>query len=250
MKAKFDFNNSSVIVDFNKPLDISISIRSGMDNVNCFYAPFPEFTPLIDGNFVGSTAAGGLVNFYNIKLNPHGNGTHTECVGHISKEKHSINQCLNNFHFWAKLITLFPTKLDNGDRIITLEQIKETYNFQEKCKALIVRTMPNDDYKLQMNYSGSNPPYFHHDVLTFLREMGIKHIITDLPSVDREQDEGKLLGHKAYWNYPENPILDSTITELVYVPNKIKDNYYLLNIQISSLELDASPSKLVLFQIE
>jgi arylformamidase len=250
MEAFFDFNNTKVIVDFSKPMDISIPIRNGIDNVNCFFAPYPEFSPLVDGSFIGSTIAGGPVNFYNIKMNPHGNGTHTECIGHISKETYSINTCLKTFHFWAKLITIYPTKQENGDRIITVEQLREYYNREEKCNALIIRTMPNDDFKLTMNYSGSNPPFFHPDALVYLREMEIKHLVTDLPSVDKEKDGGKLFGHKSFWNYPKSPETERTITELVYIENKIKDNYYLLNIQIASLELDASPSKIVLYDIQ
>ena len=49
------------------------------------------------GDWVGDVKQGGSVNFRNISFNPHGNGTHTECVGHISKEDFSINQCLKKF---------------------------------------------------------------------------------------------------------------------------------------------------------
>ena len=43
---------------------------------------------------------------------------------------------------------------------------------------------------------------------------------------------------------------ECTITELIYVPNEIKDGLYLLQIQIASLEIDASPSKPVLYEID
>jgi hypothetical protein len=32
----------------------------------------------------------------------------------------------------------------------------------------------------------------------FIRECGIQHLLIDLPSVDKEKDEGKLLAHKAF----------------------------------------------------
>jgi kynurenine formamidase len=38
------------------------------------------------------------------------------------------------------------------------------------------------------------------DAALFLHESGIKHLLIDLPSVDKEKDEGKLLAHKAFWN--------------------------------------------------
>ena len=73
-----------------------------------------------------------------------------------------------------------------------------------------------------------------------------------MPSVDKEQDEGKLLAHKAFWNVKDvnnlndDARLNCTITELIYVPNEITDGTYLLNLQIASFENDASPSKPIL----
>jgi hypothetical protein len=74
-------------------------------------------------------------------------------------------------------------------------------------------------------------------------------LLVDLPSVDPEMDEGKLAAHHAYWNYPLSPRWDATITEMVFVDDAIKDGMYLLNLQIASLESDASPSKPVLYAL-
>ena len=78
----------------------------------------------------------------------------------------------------------------------------------------------------------------------------VKHLLIDLPSIDKEKDEGALLAHKAFWNYPVTPRLDAFITELIYVPNEIKDGLYLLNIQIAPFETDAAPSRPILFKIQ
>jgi hypothetical protein len=87
----------------------------------------------------------------------------------------------------------------------------------------------------------------------FLRESGTQHLLIDLPSVDKEKDEGKLLAHKAFWNVTDvtnlnsDARLEATITELIYVPDAIPDGSYLLNLQIASFENDASPSKPILY---
>ena len=73
-------------------------------------------------------------------------------------------------------------------------------------------------------------------------------MLIDLPSVDKEKDEGELLAHKAFWNYPLAPRLDATITEFIYVPTSILDGYYMLNLQIASFENDATPSKPILYK--
>ena len=71
-----------------------------------------------------------------------------------------------------------------------------------------------------------------------------------MPSIDKERDDGKLLAHHAFWQYPNNTKQDRTITELIYVHNNIMDGAYLLNIQIASFENDASPSKPVLYNLK
>jgi len=234
--------------DLSQPIDISIPLEEGPDTVNCFYAPLMETAPVIAGDFIGSTQEGGLVNFLNICLNPHGNGTHTECVGHIAKEKYTINKTLQKFHYIARVISVYPTKVENGDRIIFKSHLKEAVKFNE-VQALIIRTMPNDELKKQTNYSGTNPPYLHHEATQYLVECGIEHLLIDLPSVDREEDEGKLLSHKAFWQYPSSVRKNCTISELIFVPNEIKDGLYLLNISIASFEIDVSPSKPTLYAL-
>lgn len=249
MNVKLSFNGRNYEADMTQPLDISIPLREGHNTVNCFYAPYMETSPVVAGDFIGSTKQGGPLNFLNVRLNPHGNGTHTECVGHIAEESFTINQCLKQFHFPALLISIYPQKQKNGDRVITADQLKEVLNGESLPEALIIRTMPNDDYKLSTNYSGSNPPYFDAEGIEWLVEQGIKHLLIDLPSVDREEDGGALSAHKAFWQYQRHIRTDSTITELIYVNNSIADGFYLLNIQIASFEIDVSPSKPVLYRL-
>ena len=247
IKAIITHNNKEYEADLNQPLDISIPLKEGMENVNCFYAPPVHISPVIFGDFVGSTAKGGLLNFKNVQLNPHGNGTHTECVGHIAKDVYNLPDSLKKFHFFSKLVTIIPMRIGE-DRIIQKEQIEAILSKNETV-ALVIRTFPNDDLKKRTNYSGANPPFIHHEAMKYIVECGVKHLLIDLPSVDREEDGGQLLAHKAFWQYPENIRANATISELVYVNNVIKDGLYLLNIQITALELDASPSKPVLYKL-
>ncbi len=248
MKIPISYQGRKFNADLNKPLDISIPINPGIENVNCFYAPPVEYFPVIAGDFVGSREMGGLLNFFNVKINPHGNGTHTECVGHIAKEKFTINQCLKKFHFICKLISVYPQKTENGDSVIFKRQLEDFFE-DGASNVLAIRTLPNDDLKLKTNYSGANPPYMHHEAIAYLVEQGVEHLLIDLPSVDREQDDGKLLAHKAFWQYPDNVRRNCTISELIYAKNEIKDGLYLLNLQIASFELDVSPSKPILYEL-
>ncbi len=248
-RIQFQHYGSYWTADLDRPLDISIPLREGPDTVNCFHAPLMEATPVRAGDFTGSVELGGPVNFFNVRINPHGNGTHTECVGHITREKFTLNQCLTNFHFVAKLHSVFPQAQIDGDRVVTREQVEGALEPGE-AEAFILRTLPNHEDKCRRHYSGANPPYLHPDAVSWLTACGVSHLLIDLPSVDREEDGGKLAAHRAFWNYPDAPRTGSTITELIFVNNLIPDGLYLLNIQITSIELDASPSKPVLYALE
>lgn len=198
-------------------------------------------------HFIGDVKLGGAVNFNNIFFNPHANGTHTECVGHISKEFVSINQVLKRFFFKAQLISIQPEQ-QNKDAVITTQQIISTFQANKDVEALIIRTLPNSALKKTKQYSNTNPAYVQADAMNWLYEQGIKHFMIDTPSVDKELDEGVLAAHHQFWNYPQEPRLDATITEMIYVPEAIEDGHYMLNLQIAAFENDASPSKPTLYR--
>ena len=249
MNAQIQYENEFYQVDLKEPIDISIPLIPGADAPNCFWAPVFDASPVVAGDWIGDVNQGGGVNFKNVRINPHGNGTHTECVGHISSEQVNINSVLKNFHFVARLISVYPEKQENGDKVITLSQIKTIID-QEVPEAIIIRTLPNGSEKKRRIYSGTNPPYIENQAIEYLINKGVIHLLVDLPSVDREEDGGKLLAHKAFWKYPENIDTEKTITELVFIENVIPDGVYLLNLQIASFELDVSPSKPVLYKMK
>lgn len=232
-------------VDLNAGLDISIEIDFDKAGPNCFYAPPPQVVAVEAGDFIGDTQRGGPLNFKTITINPHGNGTHTESVGHISSEVVTIQEVLTLSHHIGQLVTIPPVLHPNGDRIITYEQVRDT--IQNATDAVIIRTLPNTLDKKCRNYSGTNPPYVEAQALTYLRTSGVQHLLIDLPSVDREHDDGLLAAHKAWWQYPETLDLSRTITEMIYVDNSILDGIYLVDIHTMSLLLDASPSKVMLY---
>jgi kynurenine formamidase len=247
MRTTIEHRNTTFVINLAQPIDISIPLVGSKENVTAWYVNPPEFTPVMENGFIGDVNLGGAVNFRNIFFNPHGHGTHTECVGHISKEKHTINQCLKQFTFYAKLITIAPNIVD-GDSVIELNQVKELFQNSE-AEALIIRTLPNLNDKLHKQYSNTNPTYIHYEAMQYLVDNGVQHLLIDTPSVDKEQDDGKLIAHHIFWEYPHNPQIERTITELIFVPDTVSDGYYMLQFQIASFENDASPSKPTLYEI-
>jgi kynurenine formamidase len=236
-------------IDFFKPIDISIPLSSNKDCASAWYVEPMKLEPVTMGDWIGDVNKGGSVNFRTVTFNPHGNGTHTECVGHISKEFYTINKSLDRFLFIAELVTILPTQLDNGDFVITKKQLELSLENCDRPEAIVIRTLGNGPNKLHTNYSNTNPPYILKETIAYLNSLGVAHLLIDMPSIDKEVDGGKLEAHHEFWDYPNNTQLNKTITEFIYVPNEINDGTYILNLQIAPFENDASPSKPVLYKV-
>ena len=236
-------------IDLYQPIDISMPLHSGQTCASAWYVEPMKLEPVVMGDWVGEVSRGGSVNFRTVTFNPHGNGTHTECAGHISSEFYTINRCLQRFFFVAELITVLPEQLDNGDFVITASHLKHLLDASAQREAVVIRTLGNGTGKLSMNYSNTNPPYLLRETIEYLNDLNVEHLLIDMPSIDKEVDGGKLEAHHAFWNYPADVRLDKTITELIYVPNEVPDGIYLLNLQIAPFENDASPSKPVLYKV-
>lgn len=254
MIARIQHNDQNFEVDLSKPIDISMPLTNTDENPIAWYIEKPVIEPVRFGHWIGKVSEGSSsTNFNNIFFNPHGHGTHTECVGHITKEFYSINQYLKSFFFTAELVSVMP-EIRGEDLVITKKQIENALG-DKLPEAIVIRTLPNLQEKRSKNYSDTNPPYLEEKASVFIREKGIKHLLIDLPSVDKEKDQGKLLAHKAFWNVKnvqelnEDARRDATITELIFVSDEVQDGSYLLNLQIASFENDASPSKPVLYKI-
>ena len=255
MKATISHHGITFEIDLSKPIDISIPLTNTDANPIAWYIDKPVIEPVRFGDWVGKVSEGSSsTNFNNIFFNPHGHGTHTECLGHITRNFYSVNQALKQFFFTAELITLTPYA-QGDDRVITKIQIMAALEGKTP-EAIVIRTSPNEANKMSRKYSNTNPPYLHDSAAEYLREIGISHLLIDLPSVDKEHDEGKLLAHKAFWNVTDvntlnaDARLNATITEMIYVANEIEDGSYLLNLQMASFENDASPSKPILYQYD
>ena len=245
------------MIDLNDltAIDISIPLRFNGPQPNAYGVEHAVSEPVKAGSLVGDTRQGGSVNFERYTFIPHCNGTHTECIGHITDQRISVRQCLKDVVIRAVLVTVTPVSV-RGDMVISKESLDQGLASTDSILALIVRTLPNDDSKLTAEYGESNiPPYFSTDAIEYIVECGFKHLLVDMPSIDRLFDEGRLANHRIFWNVePEsramNPDtrLNNTITEMIYVPSDIADGEYVLNLQLAPFESDCSPSRPVLLR--
>lgn len=252
MKAIVEDGLNRFTIDLSAPIDISIPLSPY--GPRAWYVEPMRIAPVINRFFRGSVKLGGSVNFNDIAFNPHGHGTHTETYGHVSKELISVHEVVQQFHHFVQLVTITPeiagdeaAWIKKGDRIIRKSQLENV--MEQFGKALIVRTLPNNSSKLSSNYSNTNFPFFEPEALAWLAEKGIEHLLVDLPSVDREEDGGLLLAHRAYWQNGAQERMHATITEFVFVPESVADGNYFINLQIAPFVNDASPSRILLFKL-
>ena len=251
------------------PIDISIPLHFNGPQPNAFGVDPATSKPCVSGELVGDTRQGGSCNFEQYTFIPHCNGTHTECVGHITNERISVRDCLRDVFIRSLLISVDPEpvhdtndtyspSVHDGDLLITERSIVRSMpRVTGPVEALIVRTRPNDETKLTRLYKDDVPSYFTTEAMEFMLQIGVEHLLVDLPSIDRLYDAGRLLNHHVFWNVTEGSFeatedtrRNSTITELIYVPDEIEDGSYLLNLQIAPFASDSSPSRPLLFQVK
>lgn len=273
MQIEFNTGNGIYKIDTNYPVDISIPLDFYGKQPNTYNIENASAMACEVENFIGDTRRGGSCNFEEYKLVAHCNGTHTECIGHISDERIAVNETLKDVFIPSTLISVQPEKANetndtyspsknSGDLLITRKLLEAKLNGMNKnfidgfIDGLIIRTLPNDESKKSRRYMDYPPPFFSIDAMEYIKSLNVKHLLVDIPSVDRTFDEGKLSAHHIFWGVEqgshsvnaENHSMN-TITEMIYVPDGIKDGEYILNIQIASFKSDASPSRPVIFKI-
>jgi kynurenine formamidase len=248
MILKIEKNNRAFFTDISKGVSIS-TFLSPSESVKAWYVDDICIEPVKTETFIGEVKEGAPVNFRNIQFNPHGHGTHTECYGHISEEKVSLPSVFEGGFFYSQLISIDPDQ-QKEDLVLTKRHFQEKIQASDIPECLIIRTLPNENNKLTKDYSSTNPPFLTEEAMIWLVDLGIEHIIIDLPSVDREEDEGKLLAHRAFWKFPEEIRKHSTITELVFIPNSLSDGRYLCEISFPKFDNDACPSSVKLFPLQ
>ena len=243
MLAQITFSGRQFTVDLNRGFDLSTGFDSQKGPL-AWGAGRMEIKPVCIDDWVGSVREGAPVNFCDVIINPHGQGTHTECVGHITEAQENVNDVLTQYWFAARVVSG-----EAKDKAIDLSAVvlpDEKWPY----KALLVRTLPNDEGKLNRNYFEKDPPHFHPEDLERLADGGVQHFLTDLPSVDPEVDGGALAAHRAFFLKDGRIRFGQTITEFVFIPDSLPDGDYLLNLQLAPIAMDAAPSRPLLYPIQ
>ena len=250
--------------------DLSIPLDFTGPQPAFFGAQRAQAQPLQAGTFIGDVRRGGSVNCARYSLTPHCNGTHTECLGHVTIESRSVRSLAPAHPIMCVVVSVTPENFESteersphvsqpGDRLVTRKSLQGATSQLPPFPggALVVRTLPNDLSKLARNHDeGAGPPYLSEQAAEWLVSSNIEHLIVDLPSIDRASDEGRLTAHRIFWGMPSGATAassatraHSTITELAFVNDSVPDGVYLLSLQVAPFEADAAPSRPILYPL-
>ena len=274
-------------VDLLNSADISIAVRPFLDGASQTSA---FGLPPSSATFACSVDGGASVNCPIVRLCAHSGGTHTECVGHAlpgAVTLRDVDISRQSGLMPALLVTVRPAPLrDSGDAyapgapddaVVGLRALQEglaalaaaaPQGFSAAALgclpggALVLRTPPAP-FKGAGRWTGTNPPYLTPELMRFVLALGVQHLLVDLPSVDREDDGGHLLAHRAWWGLPARGaegeggggggggggLSTRTITEMILADERLADGPYMLNLQVAPLDLDAAPSRPVLYPL-
>ena len=264
MKARIDLDATTVAVDLERPISLAREVSFGAGDARFFGAAPAVARPLVLPEFPGRVDQGGSCNCSTLTLTPHCHGTHTECVGHLTREPLDAWRLAPPGWLWCELVSVLPQLVASpgttpessdppprpGDHLVTRRALLDAWPERTlaPARALVLRTREST--------GGSNPPYFSREAAQLLVERGIEHLVVDLPSLDRTHDAGRLTAHRLFFGLPPRTSelaratrARCTVTELAHIPETVRDGSYLLELQVPAIAGDAVPSRPLLFAL-
>ncbi len=267
MRARIALGGRAVDIDLSRPVSLAVELDFAGAQPRHFGAPRASAQPFEAPGFAGAVARGASCNCLSVTLIPHCNGTHTECAGHLTRERLDASRVAPLGLLPALVVSVAPEPAGAegsdpaprpGDLVVTRRALERAWLSAPpfEARALIVRTLPNRAGKRVHDYSAETPPYLTREAAQLLTGRGIAHLVVDLPSIDRARDEGRLTAHRIFFGLPPGSTAlaaatrpDATVTELAFVPDEVRDGACLLELQVPALGGDAVPSRPLVYPV-
>ena len=245
------YDNKTYDLEEIQGFDLSFKNKFNGENPTFFNSKPSSLASVKAENFIGDISKGGSCNVNIATLDIHCSGTHTECISHIKDVEYKVVDFCPEGFIPSKLISVFPEKsintMDSYHVPLTTDLVISKELLVQKIKnpidSLIIRTLPNSSYKSTQNYDENPAPFFTTEAINYINELSIKHLLVDIPSIDKANDNGLLGNHHSFF------IKGKIISELLYIPNSLKDSFGFLQIQIPNWHLDAAPSRPIFYPI-
>jgi arylformamidase len=257
LKALLHIGTRAVVIDLSRPVSLARELDFEAPQPQHFGAPAATSRPYLVPGFSGSVTSGASCNCDLICVIPHCNGTHTECAGHLTQERldaHRVPPGLVPALLISVVVTAASVETSDpapqpGDSLITRSAIESALGALPPfdAQALIIRTRATHS---------APPAYLSREAAQTIVQRGIQHLVVDLPSIDREHDEGRLTAHRVFFGLPPGSSSlervtrpEATVTELAQIPDELADGPYLLELQVPAWRGDAVPSRPLLYAL-
>ena len=216
MQLTFQHNGIAYTCDTERSHSLAMTLNFNGQQPNFYETDEATSKPLQLGDFTASTRVGGSCNVSCLALIPHCNGTHTETVSHIVDEDIWLADVAMQPLMLASLISVTTTTVESSDttdsylpelvatdQIISLAAIDSALKAADvdriKPRALILRTLPNSAAKKSITYAPqTGAPFLSIEAMQAIIDADIEHLLVDIPSIDKMQDEGLLTNHHTY----------------------------------------------------
>ena len=259
-----EWEGRSAEVRLDRATDCSLRFTDAPWGGRAWYVGPMARTPVRWDEWVGSVELGGSVNFTDLALNPHGQGTHTECLGHVTRERVDLSVAEQPGWVLMLLATVEPERQPNGDQTVEAPALRAALaaaggeHWASQKPAVALRTGAADrEARLQRQHSRANSPYWNPEAMEAVVHAGVDWLLVEEPSVDREEDGGALAAHRVFWGLePGETEVEraqrpqALLTELAFFPGHCPDGWYALNLQLAPLANDAVPSRPVIYPLE
>jgi arylformamidase len=267
VQAQVVIEGREIVIDLARPVDLSLPLDFAGAQPRHFGAPFASSRPFATTGFSGSVEGGASCNCEVLSLIPHCNGTHTECAGHLTRERLDAWRLVPAGPIPALLLSIDPEAAagegtepapEPADRLITRRALERAWprSLPFAPQAVVIRTLPNTADKRTRDYTGASPPYLSREAAALLVTRAVQHLVVDVPSIDRARDEGRLTAHRLFFGLPrgathlaEATRAAATVTELAFIPEELADGACLLELQVPALGGDAVPSRPLLYPL-
>lgn len=243
-------------VHFGSATSLALELNFEGSQPRHFGAPCASSTPFRSGAFNGEVVRGASCNCRSITLIPHCNGTHTEGVGHLTLTGIPLHRYVPPGPIPALLLTVELTTAPDGeedsdpsprdgDELLTRAALLRAWpaSLPFAPLALLLRTAGG-------SHGATVAPYLTRQAVTEVVARGIEHLVLDLPSVDRSEDDGRLTAHRIFFGLPPGSVQREeagrplcTITELATFPDGLRDGPCALQLQLPAFTGDAVPSR-------
>ncbi len=212
---------------------------------------------------------GAPVDCADVMLNPHGGGTHVECVGHIVADAWTLADVEMPGLLPATLLEVKVEALGGcgehaggksagTDRVLTARALTEAWDacgVEGFDEAIAVRTDAASALPVGADWTGTNPPYPTIEAMDWLAGRARSLLVLDLPSLDREDDGGTTPNHRRWWGLPDGARTlgavaapQRLICELARFGPDLAPGPHLLRLDVAPIASDAAPARVRLLR--